>query len=341
MHSVARLIAILAFAGKLGESLTLPFGTEVGDTETGPNDDGSSAGISLPFPMIFYGQPVNSIYQNTNGDITFDATYSVFTPELIPSDSVPPMIAIYWTDIDTRNGGDPMIQNGLFVRASTNIDDATTASGLIRRLGGAAANFSPTATIVATWNNVEAYSRRVDKQNRFQLIVAYNDQRTYAIFDYRQLEFWSTDTSTKTVIGFNDEQGIEGLLVAILENDEDMIGLLGGTNVGLPGIYIYRVDEFEDSGCGSLILEPVARPSFGPQVGGTVLHIQNLPFCLSVETIYCRFTAGERNVVETGFLVQDDTAECVVPFWGDKSSLLVEYAAHNIADGEFDEGSAD
>jgi len=91
---------------------------------------------------------------------------------------------------------------------------------------------------------------------------------------------------------------------------------------------VYGVGEAY-SGCGILSLEPVARPSFGPQVGGTVLQIQSLPVCLEDESlkIFCRFASNARSIVKPGFLVKKDTVECVSPFIGVESSLQVEYIA--------------
>jgi len=342
MYQLVVLVLFLAFGGGSCTNTTFPFGVAVGDTETLPNDDGSSTQISLPFPMLFYGEDVSSLFQNTNGDITFDSPYFEYTPELIPSNSVPPMIAIYWTDIDTRNGGDN--QNELFVRASTDPQDTATAEGLVHRLGGEAALFSPGATVVATWHQVEAFSRQVGEQNTFQLIVAYDDQKTYVIFDYRQLEFWESDTSMNTVIGFNDNLGIEGSLIATLESNEDMEALLFGTNIDLPGTYVYRVDQsVEVSGCGILSFEPIARPTFGPQVGGSVIQVQNLPVCLGDNSteIHCRFSGDQGVVVKPGYLVKEDTIECVTPFWGVEADVELEYAVHDPELGEFNSESAE
>ena len=78
----------------------------------------------------------------------------------------------------------------LFARATTSLTDAETASQLVQLLVGNATSFSATSTIVATWNSIESY--QYPGANRFQLVVAYSDQLTYVIFDYRELQFWGT-----------------------------------------------------------------------------------------------------------------------------------------------------
>jgi hypothetical protein len=84
----------------------------------GPNDDGSypctgkeggtpgdctPAAIPLPFPVDFYGSPYQSLYINNNGNLTFGAPLSVYTPESLNQIGVP-MIAPFRADVDTRVG---------------------------------------------------------------------------------------------------------------------------------------------------------------------------------------------------------------------------------------------
>lgn len=71
-----------------------------------PNDDGSSATISLPFSFDFYGNQYDSVIINNNGNISFLAPYFTFTANAFP-DSAYNMIAPFWADVDTRgpNGG--------------------------------------------------------------------------------------------------------------------------------------------------------------------------------------------------------------------------------------------
>ena len=91
---------------------------------------------------------------------------------------------IILVSLNVRNDLAARGNNVLFARASTSSADVNTATQLIRLLGGDAATFAAESAIVATWNGVESYL--VSGANRFQLIVAYTDLRTYAIFDYRE-----------------------------------------------------------------------------------------------------------------------------------------------------------
>jgi hypothetical protein len=84
----------------------------------GANDDGSypcigqNAGtppgcsptpVALPFPVDFYGTTYESVYINNNGNLTFGAPLSDYTPESLNQIGVP-MIAPFWADVDTRVG---------------------------------------------------------------------------------------------------------------------------------------------------------------------------------------------------------------------------------------------
>src|SRR5215218_6001442 len=44
------------------------------------NDDGSTGQLALPFSANFFGVTFNRVYVNNNGNITFDAALSTFTP---------------------------------------------------------------------------------------------------------------------------------------------------------------------------------------------------------------------------------------------------------------------
>ena len=47
------------------------------------NDDWSTDAITLPFNFCFYGQTVNTVYLNNNGNISIGGTYSIFSAALL------------------------------------------------------------------------------------------------------------------------------------------------------------------------------------------------------------------------------------------------------------------
>ena len=72
---------------------------------------------------------------------------------------------------------------------NTDSEDLNTTDELVHLLGAEASDFSADAVIVATWDKIAAFSG--DSFNRFQLAVGYTfTGSTYAIFDYRDVQFF-------------------------------------------------------------------------------------------------------------------------------------------------------
>ncbi|CAG2215760.1 unnamed protein product [Mytilus edulis] len=82
------------------------FGSENGDTRAPTNDDGSTSPISVSSLFPFFNHQHDSLIVNTNGVISFLGPMSTYTPSPFPLGSNKRLVAPYWADIDTRNGGD-------------------------------------------------------------------------------------------------------------------------------------------------------------------------------------------------------------------------------------------
>lgn len=67
------------------------------------NDDGSTGLVPLGFQANFFGRTDSSVYVNNNGNITFDAALSEFTPFDLTS-TQRAIIAPFFADVDTRTG---------------------------------------------------------------------------------------------------------------------------------------------------------------------------------------------------------------------------------------------
>jgi hypothetical protein len=91
--------------------------------------------------ICFYGQNINSVYINNNGNVSFGAAYGTFTANSFP-DPTFIMVAPFWADVDTRGNGSGVVYYKL------------TANYLIVR-----------------WQSVGYYSMYDDKLNDFQLIL--------------------------------------------------------------------------------------------------------------------------------------------------------------------------
>jgi hypothetical protein len=72
-------------------------------TSLAGNDDGSTGLVPLGFHANLFGQSYDSVYVNNNGNITFGAPLSEFTPfDLTTTQRV--IIAPFFADVDTRTG---------------------------------------------------------------------------------------------------------------------------------------------------------------------------------------------------------------------------------------------
>lgn len=140
------------------------------------NDDGSSNAINLPFNFCFYGQNMNTVFINNNGNVSFGASYGTFSSAAFPSNQYS-MIAPFWADIDTR----------------------ALASGVVYY------KVTPTAMIVR-WQTVGYYSQHTDKLNDFQLIITDGNDPllppgSNCAFCYGDMQ-WTTGDASMGVNGF-------------------------------------------------------------------------------------------------------------------------------------------
>jgi hypothetical protein len=78
------------------------------DFTLAPKDNGSAdASLTQAFEggLNFFGTKYTDVWVNNNGNLTFGGGLSSFTPGTIGGDSGLPIIAAFWADADTRNGG--------------------------------------------------------------------------------------------------------------------------------------------------------------------------------------------------------------------------------------------
>ena len=55
-----------------------------------------------PAGLNFFGTSYTSLFINNNGNVTFKAPSSTFTPSQISAGANNPIIAAFWADVDTR-----------------------------------------------------------------------------------------------------------------------------------------------------------------------------------------------------------------------------------------------
>lgn len=190
MRGAGRFIAILILnmlPASVGFAAAIVPGFN--STTDGRNDDGTyttggcnnsfpggtCAGTMVPigFEINFYGSTHDSLYINTNGNVTFDIPLATFTP--FPLDNAfREIIAPFFADIDTRNPSSGVVTfgNGTF--------EGRNAFGV-------------------NWIGVGYYDQRVTKTNSFQLLLVDRSdtgaQNFDIVFNYDNVLFETGDGS--------------------------------------------------------------------------------------------------------------------------------------------------
>ena len=217
-----------------------PYGFGPADQCLGLSDDGSWNGpntasetTAMPISMAgafprginFFGRRYEEFYLNTNGNITFRAPLREFAPRSFPFAGLP-MLAPLWSDVDTRNGGNPtrnFICYGI---------DATR--------------------IAVTWHNVERFSQRPDLANSFQLVLR---RATGGAADDWDLEYryarcewatWDPPNPDAGPIGGPARAGInsgdtpDSFTLPPSGDASRLRELCMGSNSGRPGVWVMR-----------------------------------------------------------------------------------------------------
>jgi RHS repeat-associated protein len=133
------------------------------------NDDGSTGQVSLPFTAKYFGHDYAELYVNNNGNVTFDAPQSIYTPyTLMETGRV--IIAPFFADVDTRNTA-----------------SLETHYGNVTVEGHSA--------FCVDWVQVGYYNSKADKLNSFQLLLVDRSDVSQGAFDieynYDQVQ-WET-----------------------------------------------------------------------------------------------------------------------------------------------------
>ena len=234
----------------------MPYGNASGDSILYTADDGfEEHNISVSFP--FFGSSYDKLYVNTNGDITFETNFTIYTPSdfPIPSNGAP-IIAPFWSDVDTREGG------VIYHRETTTKDYLDQFTQEIRDAHCANFYFNASWLYVVTWEEVAFYGATgdgVNKRNTFQLVIGLDDggEDAFAIFNYDRLD-WTTGSASSgdkdtgiggspALVGFDAGDGVNHFKVPGSKTAA-VLDLVDESNVGVPGKWIFKVSDTEVSG---------------------------------------------------------------------------------------------
>jgi hypothetical protein len=138
------------------------------------NDDESTGLLPLSFTVNFFGKLYDHLYVNNNGNVSFGAAVSEYTPDGLSAPGHFPTLAPFWADVDTSGPGSGLVTYG------------TT-------------QYNGDAAFCVLWPMVGYFDSHNDKRNDFQLLIvdrndAGKDDFDF-IFNYNQIRWESGDDS--------------------------------------------------------------------------------------------------------------------------------------------------
>jgi len=226
-----------------------PYGVNKGDTALPSIDDGSSGAIPISISFPYFNQNHNSIFVNTNGIISFVAEVRQHAPVAFPLSDQRQIIAPFWGDVDTNNGGT------ILYRQSTDLDLLRRATDDVRRAFLRHQRFIATWTFIVTWDRVAFYGASASgksKVNTFQAILITDGRHSFVIFNYNVIA-WTTGTASSgnaddglggnpAQSGFNAGDG-KRFFVIPGSRTNAILNLPSTSNVNRCGQWMFRTDD--------------------------------------------------------------------------------------------------
>ncbi|NXL96761.1 SNED1 protein, partial [Tyrannus savana] len=225
-----------------------PFGPAQGDAATRKQDDGGSELRPLSIPFPFFGAGHTGLYVNNNGIISFLKEVSQFTPVAFPISKDRRVVAAFWADVDNRRAGE------VYYRESTEQPILERASRDIAQYFPEFPGFSAQWVFIATWYRVTFFGgSSFSPVNTFQIVLITDGKLSFTIFNYESIT-WTTGMHASSggdfaglggiaaQAGFNAGDGKRYFNIPGSRTD-DIADVEMTTNVGIPGRWVFRIDD--------------------------------------------------------------------------------------------------
>uniref|UniRef100_A0A663LSN9 Sushi, nidogen and EGF like domains 1 n=1 Tax=Athene cunicularia TaxID=194338 RepID=A0A663LSN9_ATHCN len=219
-----------------------------GDAATRKQDDGGSELRPLSIPFPFFGAGHTGLYVNNNGIISFLKEVSQFTPVAFPISKDRRVVAAFWADVDNRRAGD------VYYRESTEQPILERASRDIVQYFPEFPGFSAQWVFIATWYRVTFFGgSSFSPVNTFQIVLITDGKLSFTIFNYESIT-WTTGMHASSggdfaglggiaaQAGFNAGDGKRYFNIPGSRTD-DIADVEMTTNVGIPGRWVFRIDD--------------------------------------------------------------------------------------------------
>jgi Nidogen-like len=144
--SMAVFSAVAVCASMAGSASAAAIRTGFSSNSLAANDDGSAPVTSLGFTANFFGNNFSQTYVNNNGNLTFTGSLSTYSPFGLNGATSTPIIAAFFSDVDTRGTGSSIVTYG-----------TGTANGH--------------NAFAANYVNVGYFPNGTDKLNSFQIVL--------------------------------------------------------------------------------------------------------------------------------------------------------------------------
>ena len=192
----------------------------------------------MPFPVDFYGQRYDRLWVSNNGNVTFDAPLSEYTPFGLKATSRA-IIAPFFADVDTRASGSNTVKYGW----------GTTT-------------FEGQPAFCANWVDVGYYNQHADKLNSFQLLLVqragFGEADFDIVFNYGTINWETGDASggsngfggDSARVGFSNGDGTDvnsfeppgsGIDGTLLDSNFSRGLIRNAIGSGQDGRYIFRI----------------------------------------------------------------------------------------------------
>lgn len=200
------------------------------------NDDVSTTAIDLRPAMgaaglNFFGTTFQSLWINNNGSVTFGDRMTSFTPTAITGSTGNPLIAPFWTDVDTSSAA------GLAVTTGGN---STGSNRVWWDLDAASRTFT------VTWDDVGTFPSKNSPLSAFQLSLRQvNGSGDFDItMRYEDINYASPNgglSGSYARAGFSAGNGVNFFEFPESGNKDAMLALDTTSNIGVAGIYQFGV----------------------------------------------------------------------------------------------------
>ncbi|XP_038072982.1 uncharacterized protein LOC119741303 [Patiria miniata] len=154
-----------------------------------------------------------------------------------------PLIAVFMTDISTGIVGALSFRQ-FSLRTPRNEMLFCEADETIREVFPSQSNFTTSLLLIVTWYRVPPYSYQT-KENTFQAILATDGFRSFAVFNYEDIQWIHARMSTSSdfaQVGF-DAADDSNFYTIPASFTEDTLYVHQDSNIGIRGRWVFRIDQ--------------------------------------------------------------------------------------------------